>query len=158
MDDGPPPRTIRDLVEREEAGEDPEALLEALLAEGGASAELVEGIREAGRQIGEELERIDAWTRSGDPRADWAFIWLWGSSEADRLAALRRILDRIKGPPIYPLRWAANRDRFLDALEDLGTTVANRAEAAAWPAIRELTAHLTAGRRPPTPRTTASSA
>ena len=141
MDDGPPPRTIRDLVEREEAGEDPEALLEALLAEGGASAELVEGIREAGRQIGEELERIDAWTRSGDPRADWAIIWLWGSSEADRLAALRRILDRIKGPPIYPLRWAANR-----------------AEAAAWPAIRELTAHLTAGRRPPTPRTTSSSA
>lgn len=132
--------TLRDMIERERAGEDPVEIMR----EAGYTDAQIDGWRAAMAKCGEALQRLAEWVESADPRADWLRLWLPVSyTERERLDALRRILDRLHGPPIHPRRWAENRERFMDALADLGVTVAELADARGWDAARTITDDLT---------------
>lgn len=77
------------------------------------------------------FERAD-WIAGGSPAADWLLaLGLFDESEEERLAAVRRILDRA-GPTIDRVRWLAYEAEFVAALDALSTSVRKLAEARAF--------------------------
>lgn len=157
LDNLPPTarKAITETRERLEAGEDPASVL----ADFGVSEEetrrILTGIREASQEervalranltVGASwLVWLENWLRSGEASADWGIIMLpLDFSEGDRLDALRRILERMDGPPVHPAKWRQNRDALVTALEDMGVRVEQLAEARGWEAVREAVGHLT---------------
>jgi len=141
--------TLKELARREAAGEDSFELL----AEAGLSPEEIDAIRSEIQEFSRYSETISDWVRSGDPAADWAILFMPvtfpapdGAPEADpRLAALRRILDRMPGQPIHRKRWEANRDALITACTDLGVEVEDLAEYRGWEVAREAVGRLTPG-------------
>jgi len=131
--------SVRQLIVREQAGEDPGDLLREAVG-----PEEAEHVRDALRRLGDAITPFVKWLRSGDPAADWCIVLLPHTpTEDQRLAALRRILSRMKGPPIHPARWRANRVALVSACEDLGVRVDELAEARGWEAVGQAVGGLT---------------
>ena len=131
---------IQDIIARETAGE----ALPDMLAETGYSSDEIASELEGLAQLGHAIERLGSWLRSGDPQADWAIVMLTiDFSETERMEALRRILGRLKGPPIDPIRRSRNYPALMAALEDLGQTEESLSEARALELVREALGRLT---------------
>lgn len=144
-------RVLENVFARLEAGESPRAVLE----DAGLSEEEIEDFEAALRQIADASPRergavraqlaiqasgfawLERWLRSDDPAADWGVAMLPDFSDEERLAALRRILGRMKGEPLHPRRFEANRDALLAAAEDLEVRIDELAEARGWEAVAE---------------------
>lgn len=85
----------------------------------------------------------ERWLRSDDPAADWGVVMLPDFTEEERLSSLRRILDRMKGEPLHPKRWHANREALVAASEDLKVRIDELAEARGWEAVDRALSGLT---------------
>lgn len=150
-------RVLDDVFARLQAGESPRSVL----ADAGLSEEQIEDVELALRQIADAspgersavrgqlavqasgLAWLERWLRSDDPAADWGVAMLPDFTDEERLAALRRILGRMKGEPLHPRRFEANREALLAAAEDLDVRIDELAEARGWEAVAEALEGLT---------------